>query len=161
MKLGLFQKARSIWLPWFLASFKIQGFGWVVKALMMFLISHTQTHTDTLLCFIYLCLSSPKNIFSLILERGKHQCERKAWIGWLPYAPELKIVCVRIRDQTHNLRMCSNQESNLQCFGYGTMPQPTEPYWPGHTFLYFRRSYKVVFLLLDFSIVMTRVQKPR
>ena len=74
--------------------------------------------------------SSPKDSFSLLLERGrereKHRCEREALSACLPHLPR-----PGIRDQTCNLGMCLDQESNLQPFGSRTKFQSTEPHWPG------------------------------
>ena len=42
-------------------------------------------------------------------EREKHQCERS--VDWLPP------ICALTMDQTHNLGMCPDRESNLQPFG--------------------------------------------
>ena len=71
--------------------------------------------------------SSPEDIFFIAFrERGRERtlmCKRSN--NWLP--PK----CTWTGDWTCNLRMCPDQESNLQPFGYETMLQLTEPHWPG------------------------------
>ena len=55
--------------------------------------------------------------------------------NWLPLSGNhrLGIIGTRIKERTHKLGMCPNltRESNLQCFGYKTTLQPTEPHQPG------------------------------
>ena len=44
-------------------------------------------------------------------------------------------VWAQTRDQTRNLGMCPDQESNPQHFDYGATLRPTEPHWPGQLLL--------------------------
>ena len=46
-------------------------------------------------------------------------------IYWLPP------VCATTEDQTYNLGMCPDQESNPWPLGLQDDAQPTEPHWPG------------------------------
>ena len=89
-------------------------------------------------CFNF--LSSLEDIFSLLLEREnerergkereKHQCEREVSTGCLPYTPGPGIVHAWTGDHTRNLVLCSDQELNLQLYGYGMMLQLTEQHRP-------------------------------
>ena len=49
---------------------------------------------------------------------------------------QLPFVRTQTRDQTHNLGVCPDQESNPQPFSYRMMFQPTEPHQPGLYFLF-------------------------
>ena len=51
--------------------------------------------------------------------------------------PVLGIKSAWIRDQTCNLDVCPDQESNPQPFGYRMMLQPSEPHWIGLGFVLF------------------------
>ena len=51
------------------------------------------------------------------------------------------IACTLTKDRTLNLRMCPDQESNPQPFGYRTMLQPAESYQPGHEFLTLTQTF--------------------
>ena len=73
--------------------------------------------------------------FNLDRERGKEReknwCEREAFIGCLLYAPRLGIVHALTGNQTCNLGICPDQESNLQPFSFMRTFQPTESHQPG------------------------------
>ena len=58
-------------------------------------------------------------------ERERHWCERETLIGCL-------LIHAPTRDQTHNLGMCSDQESNPWPFWSTEWPEPPEPHWPRH-----------------------------
>ena len=66
--------------------------------------------------FIYL-FPHPKTLFSLLLQREKHGCDRETLISCLPYAPGPRIVHSGTSDPTPRLGMSPNQELNLQPFG--------------------------------------------
>ena len=76
--------------------------------------------------------------FPLLLERKEKRGERNTIArssNWLPLSGNhrLGITGTRTKERTHKLGMCPNltRESNLQCFGYKTTLQPTEPHQPG------------------------------
>ena len=58
-------------------------------------------------------------------EREKHLCGRETSTGW-------PAVCPWIGDQTCNLGMCPDWESNQQTCSHRAMLQPAEPHWPRH-----------------------------
>ena len=62
-----------------------------------------------LLLFLNPCLS----IYLLILEREKHQCEREALMGCLPYAP----IHTRNGGPNLQLRYVPDQVLNLRPYG--------------------------------------------
>ena len=68
-------------------------------------------------------------------EKGNHQCKREAPIGCLLYAPGPGIVHAQTKDLIHNLGTWHDWESNLQPFGFGTTPHPTEPHQPEWFFI--------------------------
>ena len=84
-----------------------------------------------ILYFIF--LSSPMDIFSLLLEReegGERNIDAREKHRLVVPTPGLGI-----GDRTHNLCMCPGQESNLQPFGYRMTLQPAEPHQPGSFFM--------------------------
>ena len=56
-------------------------------------------------------LSSPEDIFSLLLEREEEGGGERE--KYQPATP----ICAQTRDRTHNLGMCPDWDSNLQPFG--------------------------------------------
>ena len=83
--------------------------------------------------YIYIC----KDFIYLFLERKregereeeKHQCVRDTLIGFLSHTPT--------GDLAHNQVMCPDRESNQQPFISQAGTQSTEPYLPGHIYVYF------------------------
>ena len=63
---------------------------------------------------------------------------REILIGCLPLTPRQGIICTRARDRSHNPGMCSEWESHMQPFGYGTVLQPIEPHQLACTFVFFK-----------------------
>ena len=105
---------------------------------------------------IYIFLILTQGHFSLLLEKegkGKRKGKRETSMRERSI-DRLPPICSPtgctawpksgIGDQTHNLGMCPDWESNLQPFGYGKMLQPTEPHWPG-PFILFTYTYLPIF----------------
>ena len=81
--------------------------------------------------FTFIFNPHPRTLFFFYCFYGEKKGDKKeeGSIDWL------RPVYAKTRDQTCNLGMCSDQELNLQPFGYGMMLQPTEPHRPGQ-FIY-------------------------
>ena len=76
-----------------------------------------------------------RGLFALLSgrEEGERQTsmQGEALIGCLQYVPGPGIIHIRMGDQTRNLGMCPDWESNPQLFSYRTTLYPTEPHQPG------------------------------
>ena len=87
--------------------------------------------------YLFSLYPHPRTFFSLFFERerkGERETliwERETSVGCLPYAPGPCIGHAWTGEQTHNLGMCPDWDSNLPPFGYGMTLQTTEPPWQG------------------------------
>ena len=86
---------------------------------------------EAILCRTFVCWEfsffnlRPGYIYWFERETQTHTSVWERNISWLP------LVCVLIRDQTHNLGICFDQEWNPWPSLHRTTLQPSKPHWPG------------------------------
>ena len=80
----------------------------------------------------------------LILERGEKRKRERQTSMLKRNIDQLPLPCVPTRDWTCNPGMCTARNRTTNGLVYGMMLQPTEPHWPGLSFVFLIKDILVV-----------------